>query len=282
MGSNTTEPARRTPRGSVTTAQSPSSTSPSVTTETPARPCSMRETAEPSLTSSPSARASARAPYPPAGTRFPPPSWTYAAGACLRDAIGRRRTDQRRHLNRKQRSASEISKLAVQAAIGDEPLDAVDETIAARGRQRLDRVPIGLQHARDGGGTDGRSTQPSAQTAIGAPNAPSLLVCTPAATSASVTGFPIGSWTQAPPRSTFPGPSGTVWIRPPRRSRASATTTSAPAPSAASAATRPAMPAPTTMTRMRARLSSVFFLEDASTMLDGRPERPSRVRCLGL
>ena len=105
------------------------------------------------------------------------------------------------------------------------------------------------------------STQPSAQTAIGAPNAPSLLHCTPAATSASVTGFPIGSWTQAPPRSTFPGPSGTVWIRPPRRSRASATTTSAPAQRAASAAARPAIPAPTTTTRMQARLSPVWNAE---------------------
>ena len=58
--------------------------------------------------------------------------------------------------------------------------------------------------------------------------------------------LPWPSKTNSAPRSTSPSANGTLWTRPPTRSRASRTTTSRPAAASASAAASPANPAPMT------------------------------------
>src|SRR5262249_21448909 len=90
-------------------------------------------------------------------------------------------------------------------------------------------------------------SQPSRHTSIRDQKTPSFGAPTPPAASASATGFPIGSWTQAAPRSIAPGPSGSLPVRPPVPPRASCTTAAAPAHPAGSPAGSPATPARTTI-----------------------------------
>src|SRR5439155_10726087 len=72
----------------------------------------------------------------------------------------------------------------------------------------------------------------------------------PACSATAHSGFPSGVWIHDPPRSAAQPPRLAVCSRPPIRSRASSTTHSTPAPSRAFAAASPAIPAPTTTTRI--------------------------------
>ena len=230
----------------MTTPRSASKVSSPDWTRTPFSSCSILVTGVSSRTSSPVDSASTSFRYPPSGTRLPPLPSAYSAAPASEIRSGGPPITIAPTIQ-------SSPNLARSRAGPSSPRSARNHSTPSRYRSlsgSAASASAGSQSApaaADSAVAIGASIQPSDQTAIREWNAPSFRVRIPAAPSASASGLPNGWWTQAPPRSTDPDPSGTVHVRPPRRSRASSTTTSVPAQRAASAVVSPATPAPTTI-----------------------------------